>query len=122
MNLRVWAFAVLAVLALIGGCTCPTHNQSTLRTIRTESQLLKATHPIDASKGWAEVPKSQWPPVIASLQPHSVTVYGWGVDILIKPYFDGGWGYGIARSKQDLPMASTCYSELGQGVFWHGPC
>jgi len=79
-----------------------------------------AVHP---TQGWAVVPEREWPPVIASLHPHAVTVYGWGIDISIKPYFDGGWGYAIPRKdKQDLPMPAACYSEPGQGVFWHDPC
>ncbi|WP_204338133.1 hypothetical protein, partial [Proteus mirabilis] len=70
----------------------------------------------------ARVPENQLPPVAASLHPEWVTVHEWGVDIVIKPYFDGGWGYHVARSRRDLPMLDGCYSEVGQGVFWHGPC
>jgi hypothetical protein len=99
----------------------PTHNQSELKAIKAEAQSLVATHPIKP-KGWVDVPKSEWPPVIASLQPYSVTVHTWGVDISIKPYFDGGWGYAVSRNKRDLPMLEKCWSEPGQGVFWHGPC
>lgn len=126
MRLRIGrVFAVLAALTLLTGCaipSIPTFNQSTLKAIKAESQVLMATHPAEPSKGWAAIPKSQWPPVIASLQPFAVTVYPRSVHIGIKPYFDGGWGYEIARSKQDLPMLVECYWELSSGVFWHGPC
>jgi len=44
------------------------------------------------------------------------------VDITTKEFFDGGWGYGFASNKQDLSMLEECWSELGDGVFWHGPC
>ena len=80
-----------------------------------------ATHRIGA-EGSADVAETAWPPVIASLRPHFVAVHTWGVSISIKPYFDGGWGYHVARSKRDLPMPEGCYSEPGEGVFWHGPC
>ncbi|MGH6614900.1 hypothetical protein [Sphingomonas sp.] len=126
MRLRVGrVFAVFAALTLLTGCaipSIPTFSQSRLKAIKAESQLLMATHPIEPSKGWADIPKNQWPPVIASLQPFDVTVYKWGVNIGIKPYFDGGWGYHIGRSKQELPMPPGCYWELSLGVFWHGPC
>jgi hypothetical protein len=62
------------------------------------------------------------PPAIASLRPEFVTVYNWGVDIPIKLFFDGGWGYHVARDRRDLPMSDGCYSEVSQGIFWHGPC
>ena len=68
------------------------------------------------------IPRAQWPPAIASLKPAFVTVQEWGVDIDVKPYFDGGWGYQIPRNKRDLPKPAGCYSEPGPDVFWHGPC
>jgi hypothetical protein len=109
-------------LALVAGCASPTHDESVLRAVKAESQLLVASHPIKPPKGWADVPRSEWPPAIAGLQPYSVIVRGSGVDILIKPDFDGGWGYEIPRDKRDLRMPAECYSEPGQGVFWHDPC
>ncbi len=72
--------------------------------------------------GWKIIPKEQWPPIISGLHPEHVTVHTWGVDILTKPYFDGGYGYEVPRSKTDLPMPASCYSEPSQGVFWYGPC
>jgi hypothetical protein len=122
MRLGDGIFLILAALSL-AGCQRPTQDQSKLRAIQVESQRLLATHRIDPTKGWADIPRSQWPPVIRSLQPHSVTVFGWGVDITTKPYLDGGWGYEVPlNGKHELPMPAECYSELGHGVFWHGPC
>ncbi|HEX8442418.1 MAG TPA: hypothetical protein VF631_02090 [Allosphingosinicella sp.] len=105
-------FAALAALPLLSGCAWPTYSQSTLKAIKTESQLLMTANPIKPAERWTSVPQSQWPPVIASLHPYSVTVHQWGVHISIKPYFDGGWGYMIPRDKRDLPMPEACYSSL----------
>ena len=43
---------------------------------------------------------------------------------MTKPFFDGGWGYGVPRSgkKEDLGMVLGCWSEVSPGLFWHGPC
>jgi hypothetical protein len=116
------ALAVLAALILVAGCERPTRNQVALKAIKAESELLMKTHPIRPPETSVEVPSSLWPPAIAKRHPESVTVYEWGVEILTKPYFDGGWGYMIPRRKQDVPMPSSCYSEPGPGVYWHGPC
>jgi len=116
------ALAILAVFALLSGCSRPISDTLKLRALKTEAQSLKAGHPIKSPKVWAEVPKSQWPPVIAGLEPYSVTVHQWGVDILVKPDFDGGWGYHVPRNKRDMPMPAGCYSEPSEGVFWHGSC
>jgi hypothetical protein len=113
--------ALLAALALLAGCAWPTRDQSKLKAIKAESEHLAATHPI-GPQGWTEISQSRWPPVIASLRPHSVTVHEWGVSISTKPYLDGGWGYHVSRYKRELPMPERCYSEPGEGVFWHGPC
>jgi hypothetical protein len=107
---------------LLSGCPEPTYESSKLEAIKAESQRLAATHPINASRGWVEVPKGEWPPVIASLRPELVTLRRNSVHISIKPFLDRGWGYEIARDKQHLGMPAECYSELGKGVFWHGPC
>ena len=114
---------LLLVLAMIAGCARPTRDQDTLQAIKAESSsLLKAYPP--SQDGWTDVRKSEWPPAIARLRPHSVTVRPYGVDIVIKPGMDGGLGYEIPRSgsTNDLPMPAQCYTDLGQGVFWHGPC
>ena len=71
---------------------------------------------------WTGLPVSEWPLVIASLDPEFVTVIESGVDIQIKPFFDGGWGYVIPRTKPDLGMRAQCMSEPYPGVFWHDPC
>lgn len=80
------------------------------------------SHPVGAASYFVDIPKDKWPPVIASLKPYSVTVMGGMVDITMKPYFDGGWGYGFATDKQNLSMLVECWSELGHSVYWHGPC
>ena len=121
MNPYGRASAVLLVLAALGGCAWPTHDQSRLAEVKTEAALLVAQHPVNP-QGWADIPREQWPRAIASLGPRDVTVFRWGVDVTTKPYFDGGWGYDIPTDKRDLPMPAQCYSDLGQGVFWHGPC
>jgi len=114
--------AVLMALLLLCGCEGPSHDETLLRAIRTESDRLMAARPAKSPPGWTEIPGNEWPPAIASLHPFNVTVFEWGVDITTKPYFDGGWGYEIARSKNGLPMPAGCYSEPSPGVFWHGPC
>ncbi|MFA6125330.1 MAG: hypothetical protein WCS75_03055 [Sphingomonas sp.] len=125
--MRHWTtrFIVLATLAattLLGGCHRPVSNLATLQTVETEARLLMATHPAESSRYYTQVPQNQWPAAIASLHPESVTVHTWGVDVLIKSYFDGGWGYHVAKQRRDLPMLGECYSAVSKGVFWHGPC
>jgi hypothetical protein len=125
MDLRRSRTAMLAMpfaLASVSGCTFPTRDPVKLRAIKHEAWVLIADHPIHPPHEWVRVPESRWPPAIKSLKPEFVTVDRSGVDILIKPYFDGGWGYRIARRRQDLGMPPGCVSELYQGVFWHGPC
>jgi hypothetical protein len=120
------AFAALAIaLTLLTGCTRPTHDQSTLKAIKAESQILMLTEqPVTygtVPKVIVTVPKSRWPRVIASLKPEWVTVFPDGVDIMIKPFFDGGWGYFVPRSEREPPEPAGRYSELGQGVYWYHP-
>ena len=114
--------AILAGFALLGGCSWPVFDPEKLKAIKAEAVSLTASHPIKPPKAWVDVPKSQWPRAIASLQPHSVTIRHWGADIVTKSDMDGGWGYHIAQNKQDLPMPAGCYSEPIEGVFWHAPC
>lgn len=121
LNLRS-ASLILAAVALLSGCAFPTHNPWKLRAIGVEAASLAAHHPVSPTRQSISIPANEWPPNIASLKPEFVTVFSWGVDITVKPYFDGGWGYQIARNKRDLPMPEECYSDLGQGIFWHGPC
>jgi hypothetical protein len=114
------AFAILAAFTLLASCERPTADQSELKAIKAESDALMTAH---ASKSSASLPKHLWPQFIARLEPDSVTVYPRGVNIKMKPGFDGGWGYEVPRrDKRDLLMLPECYSDLGEGVFWHGPC
>ena len=120
------AFAVLAIaLILLTGCTRPTYDQSTLKAIKAESQVLMATQRAETygpvPKRHVTFPKNRWPQVIASLKPEWVAVFPDGVDIMIKPFFDGGWGYFVPRSEREPPEPAGRYSELGQGVYWHHP-
>lgn len=115
-------FATLAAMSALGACNRPVSDTEQLRTIRVEAQMLMKAHaPIPPSK-WLEIPKGQWPTAISKLHPEAVTVHSWGVDIMTKAYFDGGYGYEVPRSKAELPMPAACHSEPSQGVFWHGPC
>ena len=116
------ALAVLMALGIYCAFPHPTHNETTLQAIAAESRHLMATHPIGPSGPSARLPEDQWPPAIASLKPVSVTVRRGMVDITTREYFDGGWGYGVAPDKQGLTMLAECWSELGHGVYWHGPC
>ena len=115
------SFAALAAISLIGGCNRPVSDPAKLNAIRAEAQVLMRKHPV-ASGSVYRVPQRDWPPVLRGLHPEMITVYGWGVDIRTKAYFDGGWGYDVPRNKRDLPMSERCYSEPSRGVFWHGPC
>lgn len=113
------AFAILAsTLALLAGCERPTHDPSLLAAINAESRILMLAHPIDAS---TTVPKRQWPYAIASLKPENVTVYPHGVDISMKPYFDGGWGYFVSRDERETPQPAGRFSKLGEGIYWYHP-
>lgn len=114
--------AVFAVLLFLGGCSSPISDQTKLGAIKGEAQSLMASHPVALPKNQVEVPKERWPQTIASLRPHTVTLYHWGVAISIKPNFDGGWGYDLPQNKKNLPMPAACYTEVSQGVFWHNPC
>ncbi|WP_404338862.1 hypothetical protein AB2M62_07105 [Sphingomonas sp. MMS12-HWE2-04] len=112
----------LMALALYCVLPHPTQDQMQLEAIAAESRHLMVTHPLDPSEQRADIPKGQWPPAIAKLEPYSVTVRHGMLDITTKPFFDGGWGYGFALDKRDLTMLVECWSELGRGVYWHGPC
>ena len=113
---------VLMALAIYSAFPHHTHNQTELKAIAAESRRLMAAYPISPSEQSANIPKDKWPPVITNLKPLSVTVRHGMVDITTKTDFDGGWGYGFALDKRDLTMLVECWSELGHGVYWHGPC
>jgi len=115
-------FFILIALAIYCALPHPTHDQAELKAIAAESQRLMAAYPVSPSQQWTQIPKDKWPPAIGSFEPFSVFVGPGTVDITTRPFFDGGWGYGFALRKQDLPMLEECWSALGQGVYWHGPC
>jgi len=114
--------AALATLSMLVGCARPVSDPEELKAIRTEAQSLLTNYPVKNPQGWVDVPKDRWPPTITALNPEGVKVDNWGVDILVKPDFDGGYGYLIPREKHRLPMLPKCYSERSEGVFWHNPC
>jgi hypothetical protein len=109
-------------MSVLSGCNRPIADAAKLEAIRAEAQALMNAYSPEQPNNWRKVPKGKWPATIAGLHPEDVTVHTWGVDIVTKPYFDGGYGYEVPRSKADLPMAAACYSEPSKGVFWHGPC
>lgn len=112
------ALVVLAALTLLAGCERPTRDQAALKAIKAESQTLMAAWP---TRTYATVPKSRWPRAIAGLKPFDVTVFPDGVDIMTKPYFDGGWGYFVARNERKPPQPAGRFSDLGDGVYWYHP-
>ena len=98
----------LASLALFAGCTRPTHDRATLSAIKAESRALMQAHP-NGTPG--PLPKGQWPGAIASLQPAFVTVDQKGVDIMVKPDFDGGYRYYVPKQREQLPGPVERYSS-----------
>ncbi|WP_448662310.1 hypothetical protein ACG3SL_16815 [Sphingomonas sp. CJ20] len=121
-TIRRAGLATLAAAALLSGCHRPISDPARLQELGAAAGSLRVTHPADAARHYSEVPKSEWPAAIANLHPERVVVHEWGVDVVIKSYFDGGWGYHVAEQRRDLPMLDGCYSEISKGVFWHGPC
>lgn len=67
------------------------------------------------------LPKGEWPNVIRTLQPTFVSVDQEGVDIMVKPYFDGGYGYYVLKVGQELPGPPERYSKLDDGIYWYRP-
>jgi len=116
------AVAVPFATAFLSGCTSPISDPVMLRALEGEVRSLITDYPVSAPNGLVDIPMNRWPPKIAGLKPEAVTVYRWGVDIMVKPGLDGGYGYAVPKNQEDLPMPAKCYSELRQGVFWHGPC
>ena len=113
---------ILIALAIYCAFPHPTHNQDQLKAVAAEASHLVKTYPLGKSVRWVEITKSKLPPSIAELKPSSVTVRPGMVDITTKSFFDEGWGYGFTLDKQNLTMLVECWSELGYGVYWHGPC
>ena len=116
------SLAVATGLIELGGCDRPIFNMEKLPRVKAEALVLMRTHPIELRASGRDVPKAEWPPAIASLDPKWVSVRQGSVDIMTRPFFDGGWGYNVPRLERDLPMPRRCYSEPAAGVFWHGPC
>lgn len=73
------------------------------------------------AKTVVEIPQDRWPPVIARLMPEVVFVQSDSVDIVIKSYFDGGWGYYVPLNDREHPEPKGRYSELGHNVYWYHP-
>jgi hypothetical protein len=59
--------------------------------------------------------------MIASLQPTFVSVDQEGVDIMVTPDMDGGYGYYVLRRGQQLPGPPERYSKLENDVYWYRP-
>lgn len=116
------AVIALVVLAWFALQPWPISDPVRLKAVRAEALSLMATYSPKPSRSYASLPKRQWPATIASLRPQIVLVDEQGVEILIKPFFDGGWGYQVTRDPRSLPMPRQCYSEVSPGVFWHDPC
>jgi hypothetical protein len=108
----------LAVAALTTGCTRPTHDHATLAAIKAESLVLMQAHPTEIDH---LLPKGDWPHVIASLQPKSVSVDQQGVNIVVKPAMDGGYGYYVLKKGRELPGPPDMYSKLDEGIYWYRP-
>lgn len=123
-RLRNLIAAVLAPFAdaFLCSCTSPISDPAKLRTIESEALLLMTDHPVSPPNEWVDIPMNRWPPGIAGLKAEAVAVHHWGVDIVVRPDIDGGYGYAVAKNERDLPMPAKCYSELYQGVFWYSPC
>lgn len=110
--------ALLALLAVPAVFPWPTYDRRTLKEIRAESRILMRTYPVTGS---TEVPRSRWPRAIASLEPEDVRVRPDGVHIWAVPFFDGGWGYLVARDERKPPEWEERYIALGEGVYWWRP-
>lgn len=112
----------LIAIGLYSAFPHPVRDPSQLKALAAESRRLMAAHPIQAPGQTAEIPRAEWPAAIAGLNPYAVTVHHGAVEIATKPSFDGGWGYGFAADKRDLPLPAACWSVLGHGIYWHGLC
>ena len=111
------ALSILMTLALLSACTRPTHDSATLQSIQRESAGLMAAYP----RGVGDLPKNHWPRTIAGLHPAFVIVSSDEVEIVVKPYLDGGYGYLVPRDRQRLPEPKGRFSKLGTGIYWYHP-
>ena len=112
------AVAVLVAIGIYSAFPHPTHNEATLKALRAESLVLLASK---RTYTGPDLPKSQWPLAIAKLRPTFIIVYPDSVEIVTKPFFDGGWGYHVARDDRASPKPAGRYSKLDQGVYWFHP-
>lgn len=85
--------------------------------IKAESEAMMRTHSTKALK----IPRKELPPVITGLRPVFVTVSPEGIDIVVKPYFDGGYGYYVPKDGRGPPEPVKRYSKLDDGIYWYHP-
>jgi len=118
------AIPLLVLLATTIYCSFPhpTHDQAELKALAAEARQLMAAHPLTYSRRYGDLSEDSWPPAVKKVGARYVIVRPGMVDITTKPFFDGGWGYGFAPDKRSLPMLAKCWSALGHGLYWHGPC
>lgn len=116
------AFLLLVLLASYWLGPGPSHDLLMLQRVGPEALQLAQSYPAARRSQWGDVPRADWPPLIAGLAPERVIIRSWGVEIMIKPYMDGGWGYHVARDGRRLPMPATCYQKTGPDLYWHAPC
>jgi hypothetical protein len=112
------AVVLTAILLLVACEPQPTGDKARLRAVRAEAQMLMAT---GAPQGDRDVPKQAWPQTIAALHPEFVWVGPEGVEIMTRPYFDGGWGYFVPRDPRRPPTPEGRFEQAGEGVYWHHP-
>jgi hypothetical protein len=109
---------VLAAIVLLVACEPrPTWDRAKLKAIRAEAEVLMAK----PSGQDRDLPKAAWPRTIAALRPEFVWVDSDGVEIMTKPYFDGGWGYFVPRDPRTPPEPAGRFEKAGEGVYWHHP-
>ena len=112
------AIAVLVTIGIYCAFPHPTYDQAILKAVRAETLVLLASKP---SYTGPDLPKRQWPPAIAGLHPTFVIVYPDSIEIVTKPFFDGGWGYHVSRNERAGPEPAGRYSKLNLGVYWFHP-
>lgn len=107
----------MAAIALLTACASPTNDPSVLKEIEAEAKILMMS-PTDTH---GVVPRDRWPRAIASLKPENVTVFQQGLEILVKPGFDGGWGYFVPKDERIRTEPEGRYTDVGHGVYWYRP-
>lgn len=118
-RMRKGALGAMAALALLAGCgPAPARDPATLKAIKAEALAMMADPPAET---FVLVAEHRWPHAIAGLRPNFVTVDQSGLDIVIQPYFDGGWGYFVPRDPHQSLQPEGRFSALGEGVYWYHP-